>query len=296
MARQRSSPAPTGHTILVVDDNQDYLVAAERLLARCGHTVVAISNPIEALELLRKRSFDLVMVDFFMPEMTGEAMVAELRTFDPLVQVILQTGYASEMPPRDLVKRLDIQGYYDKGEGPDKLLLWADVGLKAARTVKALRKERDAARSLLATAIDLRLASSPSELHPLVTARLAAYLDLLATFRPADPSGASDAPGFLWAKGSDASGAEVLGAAGKLQQTATLRALPEQALSHVRLSMVDGVARAGEWGAVIPLVRKGAVLGAIFLDGPPHDPADLPLLELFAAQVAANLQSLSPLK
>ena len=289
MARQRSSPAPTGHTILVIDDNQDYLLAAERLLARCGHSVVAMSNPIEALELLRKRTFDLVMVDFFMPEMTGEALITELRTWDPLVQVILQTGYASEMPPRELVRRLDIQGYYDKSEGPDKLLLWADVGLRGARTVRALRKERDAQRILLATAIDLRHARGPAELYPLVTARLGSLLDLLARFRPAEPNAEERAPDFMWARGPDPDRAEVLGATGKHEQTGTLRALPEQASSNVRLSMEDHVARAGEWGAAIPLVTRGTVIGAIYLDGPGHDPSDLALIEAFAAQVAASL-------
>jgi len=63
-----------------------------------------------------------------MPGMTGEQVVTALRQFNPHVQIILQTGYASECPPREMLHRLDIQGYFDKSEGPDKLLLWVDVG------------------------------------------------------------------------------------------------------------------------------------------------------------------------
>lgn len=128
----RSEPAPT-----------------ERLLAREGHTVIAANNPLQALEILRRERVDLVLVDFFMPQMTGEAFVMELRSFNPLVQVILQTGYASEQPPRELLRRLDIQGYFDKSEGPDKLLLWTDVGLKAAFAVQLLEKGRLGLRYIL---------------------------------------------------------------------------------------------------------------------------------------------------
>ena len=69
-----------------------------------------------------------------MPGITGDEVVAQLRQFNTHVQVILQTGYASEQLPREMLRRLDIQGYHDKSEGPEKLLLWADVGLKAAYT------------------------------------------------------------------------------------------------------------------------------------------------------------------
>jgi len=45
-----------------------------------------------------------------MPGMTGEQVVEELRKFNAYIQVILQTGYASEQPPQVLMKRLDIPG------------------------------------------------------------------------------------------------------------------------------------------------------------------------------------------
>src|SRR5439155_1091057 len=44
---------------------------------------------------------------------------------------VLQTGYAGEKPPREMLSRLAIQGYHDKTDGPDGLLLWVDVAFKA---------------------------------------------------------------------------------------------------------------------------------------------------------------------
>ncbi len=48
-----------------------------------------------------------------------------------------------------MLRRLDIQGYYDKSEGPDRLLLWTDAGLKAASAIQRLYKSRQGLRYIL---------------------------------------------------------------------------------------------------------------------------------------------------
>jgi signal transduction histidine kinase len=63
-----------------------------------------------------------------------------VRRLDPYVQIILQTGYAGEHPPRTLLAELNIQGYHDKTDGPERLLLWVDVALKAHRLIAELRE------------------------------------------------------------------------------------------------------------------------------------------------------------
>ncbi len=60
-----------------------------------------------------------------------------------------RTGYANEWPPREMLRRLDIQGYHDKSEGPDRLLLWTDAGLKAASAIQCLYESRENLRYIL---------------------------------------------------------------------------------------------------------------------------------------------------
>jgi CheY-like chemotaxis protein len=146
MARKGQREA-SGHTILVVDDNEEYLASTVRLLAREGHDVFSASSGKAGLEIARRERLDVVLVDYFMPAMTGEQFVLELRTFAPYVQVVLQTGYSSERPAREMLRRLDIQGYHDKSEGPDKLCLWVDVAIRAAFTLQLLQKSRCIASS-----------------------------------------------------------------------------------------------------------------------------------------------------
>jgi len=149
MARKTKAERASGYVILLVDDSLEYLEATRMMLEREGHQILTATNGPEALEILRNSKVDLLLLDYFMPGMTGEEVVAELRKFNHYVQVILQTGYASEQPPRELLRRLDIQGYYDKSEGPDKLLLWTDVGLKTAYTIQLLQKSRQGLRYIL---------------------------------------------------------------------------------------------------------------------------------------------------
>src|SRR5579859_5417569 len=155
MARKRAAASQSGYTVMVVDDQEETLISSELLLAREGHTVLLAQSGDEALALHRGDTIDLMLVDYFMPRMTGEELVREIRRRDEYVQIILQTGYSGERPPREMLKLLDIQGYHDKSDGPDRLLLWVDVALKAAMQLRRIRaRERE-------------LVASRAELHRL---------------------------------------------------------------------------------------------------------------------------------
>ncbi|HYR95510.1 MAG TPA: hybrid sensor histidine kinase/response regulator [Candidatus Binatus sp.] len=143
MARKRSAPSGPSRTILVVDDQADTLDSVRLLLEREGHRVLTAASGAEALALLAVEHVHVALVDYLMPRMTGEELVGHIRALDPSIQVILQTGYAGEKPPREMMRRLDIHGYHDKAEGPEKLMLWIDVALKVhAQLDRVTRLER----------------------------------------------------------------------------------------------------------------------------------------------------------
>ena len=79
-ARPPSAPAAAPH-VLVVDDSSVNRLVLKSMLARCGVSRPLLAkNGKAALELLRKDpSVDLVLTDFWMPEMDGEALVAAIR-------------------------------------------------------------------------------------------------------------------------------------------------------------------------------------------------------------------------
>ncbi len=123
MARKRTQTQSSGSTILVIDDQEEMLSSTRSVLERDGHQVLTARGGADALALFQPGRIHLVLVDYFMPGMDGETVVRRLRTRDPEVQILLQTGYAGEIPPRQMMRSLDIQGYHDKSDGPDRLRL-----------------------------------------------------------------------------------------------------------------------------------------------------------------------------
>lgn len=140
MARKRHEAVASGSTVLVVDDQQEVLTSVRLLLEREGHRVLLAESGAQALATFAEEAIDLVLVDYCMPRMTGEQVVAEIRKIDRDVQIVLQTGYSGEKPPREMLRQLAIQGYHDKTEGPDRLLLWVDVALKAHAQIRQIRE------------------------------------------------------------------------------------------------------------------------------------------------------------
>ncbi len=157
MARKRINVEPSGYSILVVDDQEETLISSKLLLEREGHRVFTAIGGREALSLIREEQFDLIIVDYFMPQMNGEELVRAIRNINSDVQIILQTGYSGEKPPREMLRRLDIQGYHDKSEGPDRLLLWVEVSLKAAAQLRRIHQHE---RELIESRGELRRLSA----------------------------------------------------------------------------------------------------------------------------------------
>lgn len=66
--------------VLCVDDNERNLFVISAMLRAAGHNATTCSSGAEALEILARRKFDVVMLDMVMPEMDGLETLAKLRT------------------------------------------------------------------------------------------------------------------------------------------------------------------------------------------------------------------------
>jgi len=82
------------NTVLVVDDEKNYLVVLEDLLEEEGYKVLTAASGKEAIDIIHKTPIDTVLTDIRMPTMTGVELLERLRDFDPDLPVILMTAYA----------------------------------------------------------------------------------------------------------------------------------------------------------------------------------------------------------
>jgi CheY-like chemotaxis protein len=98
MADRAARLGESGLRVLLAEDNAVNQKLASRLLERRGHTVAVASNGRQALEMLDKQSFDLVVLDVSMPEMDGFEAAAAIRarekTSGARIPILAMTAHA----------------------------------------------------------------------------------------------------------------------------------------------------------------------------------------------------------
>jgi len=92
-------------TILIIDDEKNYLLVLETLLADAGYEVITSDDASEALEVATSHDLDLVITDMRMPGLDGMEFLAQLRDFQPEIPVIMMTAYATVEKAVEAMKR-----------------------------------------------------------------------------------------------------------------------------------------------------------------------------------------------
>jgi len=101
--------------ILFVDDEKSAIDAIQPMLKILGYKVTAQTSSIEALEAFRSnsQSFDLVITDMTMPNMTGKDLAKELMSIRADIPIILCTGFSEQIDEKR-AKEIGISAYVMK--------------------------------------------------------------------------------------------------------------------------------------------------------------------------------------
>jgi DNA-binding response OmpR family regulator len=90
------APVHAGPSVLVVDDEQDFVETLVKRMERRGFNVAGVGSGQEALLLLGKKHFDVVILDVMMPGIDGIETLREIKLAWPKIQVILLSGHGGE--------------------------------------------------------------------------------------------------------------------------------------------------------------------------------------------------------
>jgi two-component system, cell cycle response regulator len=319
MARLKQQAAVTGHKVLIVDDDLTLLQTLEQLLQREGHQVFAANSGEEAIQLCQQHEPHLMLLDYFMPGMTGEDVVRAVRKFNSEVQIVLQTGYASERPARTMLRELEIQGYHDKSEGPEKLLVWVDVALKSFRHARALKASRDGLNFILRAAPELHRLQPLEDLMRGILTQIYGLLGLAGAFVATVPVGERTEIKGLSTQGTGRTERDTV-LHTQPSENAFVASLEDNTYAEdleVNFAVQVGIGRYAElrWetlepdiqdvvlaavntghtqrGSVlaIPLKSSDQTVGIIFVEQSLEPSADLGLLEIFANQAAIAIEN-----
>ena len=130
--------------VILIDDEQGILDSLSVFLEKAGFHTEGYNNPVDGIEAIKKNYYDVLVLDFLMMPMHGDTVVEKIREFNEDLYIILLTGHQDLAPPLNTIKRLDIQGYCEKSDKFDQLLLLVESAVKSLRqkeTIEAINEE-----------------------------------------------------------------------------------------------------------------------------------------------------------
>ncbi|MFZ5975271.1 MAG: HD domain-containing phosphohydrolase [Bacillota bacterium] len=149
MRKRPHAPINNDINIMVIDDEQGIIDSVSALLQRNGYAGKGFINPMDGLEELSRNHYDLLILDYFMQPLHGDAVVEMIRKTNKELYILLLTGHKDLAPPLSTIKALDIQAYCEKSDRLDQLLLLVESGIKSIAQMRTIQKFRDGLNSIL---------------------------------------------------------------------------------------------------------------------------------------------------
>jgi CheY-like chemotaxis protein len=109
--------------ILIVDDEPEIAEFASTILAEEGYKVIVARDGFEALRVFQQihGQIGLIILDFFLPVMDGDAVFEELKAINPSVNVVLSSGFAEQNKIGAMLAQ-GLRGFIPKPYTREKLL------------------------------------------------------------------------------------------------------------------------------------------------------------------------------
>jgi len=117
------NPEGARELILVIDDEPEIAEFASTILAEEGYKVIVARDGFEALRIFQQihDQIGLIILDFFLPVMDGDAVFEELKAINPRVNVVLSSGFA-EQSKIGVMLAQGLRGFIPKPYTREKLL------------------------------------------------------------------------------------------------------------------------------------------------------------------------------
>lgn len=117
------NPQGARELILVVDDNPELLELASSMLEFEDYRIITAKDGLEALKIYGQmgKKISLIVLDYFLPVMDGDAVFDELKAIDPDVQVVLSSGFGEQATLGGMLAR-GLRGFLPKPYSHEKLI------------------------------------------------------------------------------------------------------------------------------------------------------------------------------
>lgn len=127
--------------ILVIDDEQGVIDSLKVYLGKEGYIVEGETDPLLGIEKVRNNYYDILILDYIMIPINGDKVIEEIRKFNKDIYIIVLTGHKSVAPPIETIRRLNIQGYLEKTNKFEQILLMIESSVKSIIQLEEIKKK-----------------------------------------------------------------------------------------------------------------------------------------------------------
>ena len=130
-------------TILIVDDEKNYLLVLSAVLEDEGYEVLTALSGQEALDIQKTSDLDLILTDMKMPGMNGITLLENVKAVDPDLPVIMMTAHGTVDKAVEAMQK-GAYSYILKPFDNDRLVIYVKKAVTMYQVVKENRRLRDA--------------------------------------------------------------------------------------------------------------------------------------------------------
>jgi putative nucleotidyltransferase with HDIG domain len=147
--RKRKIENVSEYSILALDDEIGIIDSLSVVLKRNGYGFEGVTSPYDAIERIKTGSYDMLILDYMMSPINGDKVVEKIREFNNDLYILMLTGHKDMAPPLETIRALDIQGYCEKNDKFDQLILLVESAIKSIIQKKTIMRYTDGLNRIL---------------------------------------------------------------------------------------------------------------------------------------------------
>lgn len=127
-----------GIKIMIIDDDPGIIDSIKSFIED-KYYVEGYTSSKEALKKLKEEKFDILILDYYIDELTGNNVINEIRKYDNNLYILLLTGFGEKVPGIRSLETLNIQSYYEKSADFEKLIIFIEGIIKSIEFFKNVK-------------------------------------------------------------------------------------------------------------------------------------------------------------
>ena len=281
MRKKKTDYVPE-YNILALDDEIGIIDSLSVVLKRNGYGFEGVTSPEDAIERIRAGSYDMLILDYMMSPINGDKVVEKIREFNNDLYILLLTGHKDMAPPLETIKALDIQGYCEKNDKFDQLILLVESAIKSIIQKKTIMRFTDGLNKILAAVPKIY------QLQPIGSILEGILIGVMALVGSKNAFILVDTMDDINSKHNS-----IFKGIGRYNKTIEefMPMLDTEFIEHIGYSRTIKKYERVKGGVILPLINElEQTIGVIYIESKMYEDA-LKLLEIYAVQSASAISN-----